>query len=159
MINLYTEKGLKDIEKLKKRNLFLMCLFIALSLASLVIFLILASYKTRILFSIISSIVVTSFAFLFIFFLFKFLHFKRIQNEYDTLLNSEKDIIKCEVLECSNYLTTLPDKTRCYEVMVLKDNKEVVYYLSEIFDISEIKQGECKLLIFSDYIKGYQYED
>ena len=43
--------------------------------------------------------------------------------------------------------------------MVKFDNKEVIYYLSEIFDVNEIKEGNYKLKIANDYIKGYQYED
>lgn len=159
MINLYTQSGLKDIEKLKKQNLILMCLFIGLSIVSLILFIIFATYKMRILFSIISSVTTTALVFTFIFFLFKFLHVKRVFNEYSYLLDTKRNIIKCQVLECSSYLTTLPDKSKCYEVMVSFDSKEVIYYLSEIFDIKDIKPGTYKLDIFNDYIKGYEYED
>lgn len=159
MINLYTQSGLKDIEKLKKYNLFLMCLFIGLSIVSFILFIVFATYKTRVLFANLCSIITTVLVFIFIYFLFKHLHIKRIQNEYSYLLDTKRNIIECQIIECSNYLTTLPDKSKCYEVMVSYDGREVIYYLSEIFDINDIKVGTYKLDIFNDYIKGYEYED
>ena len=111
------------------------------------------------LFSILSSVLGFVFVAFAIFFLSKFLFFSRLENEYHTLLNSEESIIECEILECSSFLTTLPDKSRCYEVLIKKDDKETIYYLSEIFNREEIKLGKCCLAFSYDYIKGYQYED
>ena len=159
MLNLYTASTLEEIKKSKKINLALMTIFIVFSCISLVFFIIFANYYTRIIFSIISSVVVTILIFFFIFFLFKYLYIKRIYDEYDYLLNTKGTLVKCEVLKCSTFLTTLPDKSRCYEVLVKKDDKEFIYYLSEIFNYEDIKEGNCTLDIYVDYIKGYQYED
>ena len=159
MTYLYTKSGLKEIEKMRKTNLLLTIFSIVFAMISLVIFLFVANYRTRLLFSILSSVITLIFVFLFIYFLSKFLYLKRLSFEYSYLLKSESSTIKCEVLKCSDFLTTLPDKSRCYEVMIKKDDKEVIYYLSDIFDINEIKEGNCSLVIYIDYLKGYRYED
>ena len=159
MIDLYTKNGLEEVNKCKNKNLAFTLVFDIFAVISLIFFAIFANYHTRILFSIISSVVTTVLVFFFIFFFSKLLFVKRIIFEYSYLLEARGEIIKCQILKCSDFLTTLPDKSRCYEVMVKFDNKEVIYYLSEIFDVNEIKEGNYKLKIANDYIKGYQYED
>lgn len=156
---LYTKSGLEELEQAKKKNLTFMVLSIVFAMISLVIFLFVATYKTRLLFSILSSVITLLFVLIFIYFISKFLYLKRLCFEYSYLLESKDQVIKCEVLKCSDFLTTLPDKSRCYEVMVKKDDKELIYYLSEIFDINDIKEGKCSLVIYNDYLKGYKYED
>ena len=154
---LYNESDLNELTRMKKRNLFIFFIFVFLFVASLTIFIVVSSYKTRLLFSILSSVSGFIFVAFMIFFLSKYFYLRRVENEYRTLLESKETIIKCEVLECSEFLTTLPDKSRCYEVLIKKDDKETIYYLSELFDT--IKPGKCRLVISYDYIKGYQYED
>ena len=158
MIFLYNDNDLRELTKLKKRNLFLSLLFFALFVISLIIFVVVSTYKTRILFSITSSVVGFVLVAFGIFFISKFSYFKRLETEYQTLLNKEEKTIKCEILECSDFLTTLPDKSRCYEVLIKTDEREIAYYLSEIFNREDIKPGKCKIVVSYDYIKGYQYE-
>ena len=156
---LYTEQGLKELDKSKKLHIFLMCLFIALTLISLIVFISVATYQTRNLFSIICSVVVTILSIVSIFFVSKFIFIKKICYIYSYLLHSTDTVIECKVLKCSDFLTTLPDRSRCYEVLVLKDDREMIYYLSDLFDIKDIREGEIKLTVHLDYIKGYEYED
>lgn len=156
---LYNEKDLNEIIKLKKRNLFLVILFFVLFAASLVVFLVVSSYKYRILFSILASVIGLALALFAIYFFYRLMYLKRIETEYSVLLSSDDTSINCEILECSDFLTTLPDKSRCYEVLVRTKDKDSIYYLSEIFDKEEFKPGMCKILVSYDYIKGYQYED
>ena len=159
MTNLYTESGLNEIEKNKKLHLFLMILSIVFAVASLITFTLLANYKTRTLFSILSSVTVTIFAFFSIYFISKYSHINRLHYEYDYLLKSTNVVIKGEILKCSDFLTTLPDRSQCYEVLLLEDGKEVIYYLSSLFDITQMQERNVKLIVFQDYIKGYEYED
>ena len=156
---LYNEIDLNKLTMLKKRNLLLMILFFALFVISLVTFLLLSSYKNRILFSTLASVIGLGFVLVAIYFVYRFAYLKRLVTEYSTLLGSEDVSIKCEILECSDFLTTLPDKSHCYEVLVKVNDKENIYYLSEIFDREDFKPGKCKVLVSYDYIKGYQYED
>lgn len=159
MTFLYNDNDLLEIAKSKKRNLFLSLMFFTLFVISLIIFVIVSTYQTRVLFSIISSVVGFGFVAFGIFFLSKFSYLKRLENEYQTLLTSEEKTIKCEILECSDFLTTLPDKSRCYEVLTKAEDKETIYYLSEIFNRDDFKPGKCKIVVSYDYIKGYQYEN
>ena len=156
---LYNEIDLNKLTKSKKRNLLLMILFFALFVISLVAFLLLSSYKNRILFSILASVIGLCFVLVAIYFVYRFAYLKRLVTEYSTLLGSSGTSVNCEILECSNFLTTLPDKSRCFEVLVKVNDKESIYYLSEIFDREDFKPGKCKILVSYDYIKGYQYED
>ena len=159
MTYLYNKEGLEQINKEKKTNMFLFILFASLFAVALIVFVVVSSYKTRLLWSILSSVVCSIFIVLFFFFLSKYLYLKRIENEYKTLLETENKKIKCVILTCSDFITTLPDKSRCYEVLIKKDDKEVIYYLSEIFDREVIKEGQCTIITSFDYLKGYQYED
>lgn len=159
MTNLYTEAGLQEIEKNKKLHLFLMLAFIVLTIVSFVVFVVLATYKSRTFFSILCSVTTTSFALVSTFFLAKYFHIKRVLYEYSYLLSSTSTIVKGKIIKCSDFLTTLPDRSQCYEVLVSKDDKEVIYYLSALFDDIKLKEENVKLVVFQDYIKGYEYED
>ena len=159
MTLLYNEQDLLKIKKEKKVCACLLATFVALFVIALTIFLVVSRYQTRILFSILSSVVCSGFIVFVIFFSFKFAYLKRVVNEYQIILDSEDKKISLEILECSSFTTTLPDKSRCYEVLTKKDDKETIYYLSELFNPSEIKPGKCVISAVYDYLKGYQYED
>lgn len=159
MAELYNEKDLLNLEKSKKNILILVIAFALLFAISLLVFILVSTYKTRVVFSIISSVICVVFAIFAAFFAFKRAYFKRICNEYNTLLKEETKEIEGEVLECSSFLTTLPDKSRCYEVLFKTEGKESIFYLSEIFDREELKSGKCKIYVSFDYVKGYCYED
>ena len=156
---LYNEQDLLKIKKEKKICAWLLATFVALFVIALTIFLVVSKYQTRLLSSILSSIVCSGFVVFIVFFSFKFVYLKRVVNEYQTILEGEDKKISVESLECSSFTTTLPDKSRCYEVLTKKDDKETIYYLSELFDPSEIKPGKCVISVAYDYLKGYQYED
>ena len=158
MIRLYNDKDLKVIENKKKLTLFWLILCLSIFVIGLVVFLLLSSYKTRLLFSIITSIFETVVILFALFFIFKFNYLKRIYGEYKTLHTTTYKKVHCEILKCSDFITTLPDRSRCYEVLVNIDDKEVIYYLSEIFNYKDIKEGKALILIASDYIVGYEYE-
>lgn len=156
---LYNDVDLAKITYHKKRNLYLSLMFFALFVISLVTFIIVSSYKTKLLFSILASVIGSVFIFFAIMFLYMFLYYRRLENEYNTLLISEEATFKCEVLEQSDFLTTLPDKSRCYEVMVKIKEDEKILYLSEIFSDVTLVPGKCQIAVSFDYIKGYKYED
>lgn len=158
MIKLYNDKDLQVIEKKKKLALVFLILSFVLFAIGLTVFLIVSSYKTRLLFSIIASIVETAFVLVGLFFIFKFNYLKRIYVEYKTLQTTAYKKVECEILKCSDFITTLPDRSRCYEVLVSVGDKEVIYYLSEIFNYKDIKEGKALILVASDYIVGYEYE-
>lgn len=156
---LYNEEDLQKLYKEKKTNMWLFVLFIVLFVASTLTFTLVSNYHSRTLWSIIASVVGSIFVALFIYFLAKFIYLKRTYSEYQTLLTSTGKNIKCEILECSDFITTLPDKSRCYELLTKKDDKETIYYLSELFDTSIFKSGRAVINVSYDYVKGYQYED
>lgn len=156
---LYNEEDLQKIEKEKKANMWLFILFIVLFVGSTLTFILVSNYYTRTLWSIIASVVGSICISLFIYFLAKFIYLKRVFTEYHTLLTSSGKNVKCEVLECSDFITTLPDKSRCYELLTKKDEKETIYYLSELFDPTIFKAGKIVINVSYDYVKGYQYED
>ena len=159
MTSLYNEQDLLKIKKEKKVCAWLLATFVALFVIALTVFLIVSKYQTRLLFSILASVVCSGFVVFVVFFSFKFVYLKRVANEYQTILEGEEKKISLEILECSSFTTTLPDKSRCYEVLTKKDDKETIYYLSELFDIDVIKPGKCVISVSYDYLKGYQYED
>ena len=156
---LYNEEGLNKINKEKNTVKWIFILFAFLFVVALTVFIATSTYEFKLVMSIISSIVCSIFIVLFIFFLSKFIYLRRLSFEYETLLGSKNKNIKCEILECSSFVTTLPDKSKCYEVLIKKDDKELIYYLSEIFDANEITPGKCVIAVSNDYLKGYQYED
>ena len=158
-MNFYKQEDYEKILKKKKINLIFIISLAVLFASLLVVFIILSTYKTRILFSIIASsveFIVVGFE---IYFIAKYFYLKRIANEYNFLLSSNGEVIVCEVVACSDFLTTLPDKSRCYEVLTKKYDLESIYYLSEIFSKDDIKPGTCKLTVCSDYIVGVKYEN
>ena len=156
---LYNEEDLLKIKKEKKVCAWLLATFVALFVIALTVFLIVSKYQTRLLFSILASVTCSIVVIFIMFFSFKFVYLKRVVNEYQTILEGENQNIRLEILECSEFITTLPDKSRCYEVLTKKDDKETIYYLSELFDIDEIKPGKCVIAVSYDYLKGIQYED
>ena len=156
---LYNEEDLLKIKKEKKVCAWLLATFVALFVIALTVFLIVSKYQTRLLFSILASVTCSIVVIFIMFFSFKFVYLKRVVNEYQTILEGENQNIRLEILECSEFITTLPDKSRCYEVLTKKDDKETIYYLSELFDIDEIKPGKCVISVSYDYLKGIQYED
>ena len=158
MIKLYNDCDLKVIEKKKNITLFLLILCLSIFVIGLIVFLLISTYKTRLLFSVITSIFETTTILFALFFAFKFNYLKRIYVEYKTLQTTTYKKVHCEILKCSDFITTLPDRSRCYEVLVSIDDKEVIYYLSEIFNYKDIKEGKALILVASDYIVGYEYE-
>ena len=154
----YNQKDYEELIKQKKINFVLVICFATLFAISLLVFILISSYKTRVLFSVIASLAGIVIVLFEIFFIGKYRYLKRLSNEYSVLLNSQGKEIKCEILECSDFLTTLPDKSRCYEVMVNVNETKSIYYLSEIFDRELIKAGVCKISVNSDYITGVEYE-
>ena len=159
MTYLYTKDGLDKIKKEKNINLILMILCCSLAATTIILFIVLSNYKNRVLFSIISSVICSLIVVFGIYFTAKFNYLRRVFQEYETLLNTKDELIDCEILECSKFITTLPDRSRCHEVLVKFNDKEAIFYLSELFDREEIKVGKCKIAISFDYLKGYQYED
>ena len=159
MTYLYNEEGLKQINKEKKTNLWLFALFVFMFVASITVFILVSTYDTKVAFSIISSVVGSIFVVFAIFFLSKYTYLRRLFFEYETLLISENKKIQCEILECSSFITTLPDRSKCYEILIKYNDKEHIYYLSNIFDNEPIKPGKCLIAVSHDYLKGYQYEN
>lgn len=155
----YRQEDLNNINKKKKSSLIFVIAFAVTFVITLLVFVIISTYKTRLLFSIISSVIEIIIVIFEIYFIGKYLYLRRISNEYATLLNAKDEIIRCEILSCSDFFTTLPDRSRCYEVLVKKEDEESIYYLSEIFNRDDIKPGICEVAVSSDYIKGVKYED
>ena len=155
----YNQEDYLKLNKQKNLNLILIIGLSVLFVAVLLVSIFISNYKTRFIFSLITSLIDFIIVVFLIYFVGKYIYLKRINNEYFTLLESNDEIVKCEILEVSDFLTTLPDKSRCYEVMVMAEDKQSVYYLSEIFDRESIKTGYCELSVNSDYIKGVKYED
>ena len=155
----YNQEDYLKIDKQKKTNLLLIIILSVLFVVILLTAIFVSNYKTRFIFSLVTSLVEFVIVVFLIYFVSKYLYLKRIKNEYFILLESKDKVIRGEILEISDFLTTLPDRSRCYEVMVKVDDKETVYYLSMIFDREYLKVGPCELIVSSDYIKGVKYED
>ena len=155
----YNQEDYQKLLKQKKINLLFVIGFVILFVLVLTGLIIASSYKTRMLFSIIASVIELIVVVFTLFFTGKYLCLKRLSNEYKVLLESKEDTIKCTVLACSDFLTTLPDKSRCYEVLIQSEDKQSIFYLSEIFDRDNIKPGLCEISISNDYVVGVKYED
>ena len=155
----YNQEDYLKIDKQKKVNILLIIIMCVLFVAILLTAIFVSNYKTRFIFSLVTSLVEVVIVVFFIYFIGKYSYLKRIKNEYFILLESKDEVIRGEILEVSDFLTTLPDKSRCYEVMVKVDDKETIYYLSMIFDREYLNEGSCELLVSSDYINGVKYED
>ena len=155
----YNQEDYQKLLKQKKLNLLFIIGFAILFVLVLVGLIIASSYKTRMLFSIITSVIELTVVVFILFFIGKYLYLRRISNEYKILLESNPTYINCTILACSDFLTTLPDKSRCYEVLIQKEDKQSIFYLSEIFDRENIKLENCEISISNDYIVGVKYED
>ncbi len=112
MTYFYNEQDLAKIKKEKDINLILMISFYSLAVILLVLFIILSDYHTRTLFSVIASVCCSTLIIFGIYFTYKFSYLRRVFNEYETLLNAKNDVLNCEILECSKFITTLPDRSR-----------------------------------------------
>ena len=75
--------------------------------------------------------------------------------------NEKGKNVSGKIIRISNELTTLPDKLRVYEIEVIfEDNSGKIFSLSEMFEPEFTLNAKYKLVIVSDYIKGFEkYED
>ena len=151
----------KDLEILNKEKTHYRLLIILCSLAiffSLTLCLILANYENQKLFKIIFASLVTVEACFLIYLTARFIYSKRLVNEYEILLNSDKSKVKVEVLSISKHIITLPDKSRCYEINVNENKTKRTYYLSEIFEPSFVIGNKYIFSISFDYITEFKDE-
>lgn len=158
MIKLYNDEDLRIIEKKKKQTLFFMILCLALFVVGLTVFLIVSTYHTRVLFSVLASVIETVVILFALYFIFKFNYLKKTAYEYKSIKELHPKKVECEVLECSDFVTTLLDRSKCHELLVKIGDKEVIYYLSELFNYKDLKEGKAVIYIANDYVVGYEYE-
>lgn len=155
---LYSESGLNTIKKKKNSFYLFFALDSVLEIAVVLLCLLLSSYHTRLVFSIVGSIL-SIFVFFYLIFLID--HFRKIDHlvrEYEALLNGEETIIKGTVVEIPTHLITLPDGTKAYKVIVKNDKESRVLLLSDLFDINILENKEYKFSTYYDYIRGFEDE-
>ena len=154
---LYSKEAKNKLEKIKSNNkIVLLCLSFAM-IVLFILSLILASYKTRLPFYIVSSIILGALGIVLTFFVARFVHIKNLVYDFEYIENAESNVINGKVVSISNDLVTLPDKLKVYEVRVeFNDGSGKVLSISEMFEPVLKVGSNYKIEVVSNYIKGFE---
>ena len=155
---LYNESGFNTIKKKKSSFYLFFALDFVLEVTVVLLCLLLSNYHTRLVFSIVGSILSIFVVFYLIYLIDHFRKISHLVKEYEALLKGEETIVKGSVIEIPNSLTTLPDGTKAYKVTVKNDEGSRVLLLSDLFDINILENKKYKFSTYYDYIRGYEDE-
>lgn len=158
-MKLYNESDLSILIKKTRQSFVLFVAFLSLSIVCLLSFILFSFYEMKLLFQILGSIVTVIFAGLTIYFLDRNLFFKRIATEYLNILNEEGDELVIQIINISNRITTLSDKSTVYEITGLYGKKAKTYYLSSLFDPCFEVNKSYRVITASNYVKEYYEKD
>lgn len=161
MVRLYNEEGLNTLNKEKDTFKYFLIGVSILVAVLLILFICLAQYKYKIVFSITGSVVITFGVFVIIYLIGRIVYLKKLIREYTILFNQKSTRFTAKFDDISIKPMTLSDKTKAYEVRVILANDKVrLLYLSEIFDNDIlIKDHTYKFIEAFDYIQGYEDEN
>lgn len=161
MKQLYSKEAKESLLKIKKSNFKFILSFAFLIVIVLLLTLILATFKTRLIFDIVSSILLTCFSICLAFFIAKAIRIKSLLYDFCYVEEDKGKKVKCKVVRVSKNLVTLPDKLKVYEVEVeFDDGSGKIYSISEMFEPELIEESNYNFVIVSDYIKEYEeYEN
>lgn len=157
MNKLYTQTNLDYLKKKQKAFEILFVCFLLCSLTSLITFILVATFETRTVFSIVGSICSTVLFYLFLYFVFKFKYYKRLANDFEFIMNEKEKTTIATFVDISEKPITLPDKSLAYvvKVITLKGNRTI--YLSSLFDNNLFEVNKrYKFYIVFDYVTGYE---
>lgn len=155
---LYNEADLNILKKKKTSLYFFFALDFVLEVVIVLICLLLSNYHSKLVFSIVGSILSIFVVLYLIYLIDRFTKLDHLIREYEVLLNCKETIFKGSVIEISHSLTTLPDGTKAYKVIVKNDEESRALLLSDLFDINVLENKEYKFSTYYDYIRGFEDE-
>ena len=150
-----------DFKELKKKKSFLYLFFamdFIVEVGIVLVCLLLSNYHSKLVFSIVGSVLSIFVVFLLIFLIDCFRKINHLIKEYEVLLNGKEEIVKGDVVEISPTPITLPDKTKAYKVIVKNNEESRTLLLSDIFDSNMIENKKYKFSTYYGYIRGIEDE-
>lgn len=155
---LYNESDFKALTKKKMHLYWLFAIDFALEVAIVLICLLLSNYHSKLVFSIVGSVLSIGVIFFLIYLIDRFRKTNHLIKEYETLLRAKEVMVEGDVIETSPTSITLPDGTKAYTVVVKNDEESHTLLLSDIFDINIIENKKYKFSTYYDYIRGFEDE-
>ena len=155
---LYDESNFNTLKKKKTHLYWLFAVDFAIEVAIVLICLLLSNYHSKLVFSIVGSVLSIGVVFFLIYLIDRFKKTDHLVKEYEALLKAKDTIIEGDVIEISPTPITLPDGTKAYTVIVKSGEENRTLLLSDIFDINIIENKKYKFSTYYDYIKGFKDE-
>lgn len=157
MTSLYSKEAKEQLLKHRKNNMIVLLCLSCFFVLALLLVLILATYKTKLIFDIVGSVLLTLDALFLVYFIAKAVHIKNIYYDFSFIEEKEAKTFIGKVNEYKKELITLPDKSKVYVVnVVFKDETGKNFLISQIFDVDLEKDATYKFRVVSDYVKGYE---
>ena len=155
---LYNEDNFTILKKKKSHLYWLFAVDSVLEVAIVLICLLLSSYHSKLVFSIVGSALSICAVFLLIYLIDCYRKTDHLVREYEVLLNGNDVIIEGVVIEISPTPITLPDATKAYKVIVKTEEENHTLLWSDIFDVDIMKNKKYKFSTYYDYIRGFEDE-
>lgn len=155
---LYDESNFNTLKKKKSHLYWLFAADFAIEVAIVLICLLLSNYHSKLVFSIVGSVLSIGVVFFLIYLIDRFKKMDHLIKEYEALLKGKDTIIEGDVIEISPTPITLPDGTKAYTVIVKSGEENRTLLLSDIFDIGIIENKKYKFSTYYDYIRGFKDE-
>ena len=160
MHNLYSDEFISSIEKKKKRSLIIVITIMSVATLLNVGLLFLSNEYNKTLMEFILSFIYVVSGWVSLYFLLDgVIKSKNRLSSIKSILSGdvrEKDV----VIKKINKQITLSSSLRCYEIVVLEENRERKLYYDELFDISMFKEEESiHILVSNNFIIGCEVKD
>lgn len=155
---LYNESDFNFLKKRKSYLYWFFALDFILEVAVILVCLLLSNYHSKLVFSIIGSIISICVVFFLIYLIDRYKKIDHSIREYEVLLKGKDIFVEGDVVETSLTPITLPDGTKAYKVIVKNDEESRTLLLSDIFDIKIIENKKYKFSTYYDYIRGFEDE-
>jgi len=160
MHNLYSDEFISSIEKKKKRSLIIVITIMSVATLLNVGLLFLSNEYNKTLMEFILSFIYVVSGWVSLYFLLDgVIKSKNRLSSIKSILSGdvrEKDV----VIKKINKQITLSNSLRCYEIVVLEENRERKLYYDELFDISMFKEEESiHILVSNNFIIGCEVKD
>jgi len=158
--NLYSDEFISSIEKKKKRSLIIVITIMSVATLLNVGLLFLSNEYNKTLMEFILSFIYVVSGWVSLYFLLDgVIKSKNRLSSIKSILSGdvrEKDV----VIKKINKQITLSSSLRCYEIVVLEENRERKLYYDELFDISMFKEEESiHILVSNNFIIGCEVKD
>ena len=155
---LYDESNFNALKKKKSHLYWLFAVDFVMEVVIVLICLLLSNYHSKLVFSIVGSVLSIGVVFFLIYLIDRFKKTDHLVKEYEALLKGKETIVEGTVIEISPTPITLPDGTKAYTVIVENGEENRTLLLSDIFDINILENKKYKFSTYYDYIRGFKDE-